>query len=368
MGQQGLGLYVLGLTGRCLHMGRRLPPLARRTSCRHTFFDTGECDLGSFSVEFPMAASQNRAAEGKQQRYGLDTVEVVSCDGARAVIALHGAHVLSWVPGKDEEDALFLSSQAIFDGQTPIRGGIPLVFPQFGSGKRVGTDEKPQSFSSLPSHGFARRSRWEVSSQTEDGSSATFKLCSNDKTMAQWPYEFAASYTVSLDAGGSLRLRLEIENKGDKAFDFCSLFHTYFHVDAMQARLRGLHTLSFYDQVSTKRVCPAERSGEREGEGDGDVIFGLEELDRIYLNVPPALELITGTGRVFKIELKASDGQALDAVVWNPHVAKSKRMKDFADSEWKEMVCVEPGNVGVGTVLLPGKTWAMTKTVTMSKI
>ena len=43
-------------------------------------------------------------------------------------------------------------------------------------------------------------------------------------------------------------------------------------------------------------------------------------------------------------------------------------MKDFGDEEWKEMVCVEPGNVAVGTVLPAGKSWTMTKTITMSKI
>ena len=58
-----------------------------------------------------------------------------------------GAHVVSYV--KDEKEVLFMSELALKDGATPIRGGIPLVFPQFGKGKLLST-----------SHGFARRSTW----------------------------------------------------------------------------------------------------------------------------------------------------------------------------------------------------------------
>ena len=49
-------------------------------------------------------------------------------DGASALVALHGAHVLSWIPA-DGRERLFLSERATFDGQAAIRGGIPLVFP-----------------------------------------------------------------------------------------------------------------------------------------------------------------------------------------------------------------------------------------------
>ena len=39
----------------------------------------------------------------------------------------HGATITSWKVAGVE--MLFLSSKAIFDGNTPIRGGIPIVFP-----------------------------------------------------------------------------------------------------------------------------------------------------------------------------------------------------------------------------------------------
>ena len=39
----------------------------------------------------------------------------------------------------------------MFDGRQPIRGGVPVIFPQFG---------RPDQ--SLPMHGFARSSLWTV--------------------------------------------------------------------------------------------------------------------------------------------------------------------------------------------------------------
>lgn len=68
-------------------------------------------------------------------------------EGASALVALHGAHVLSWIPA-DGREHLFLSDRAIVDGQAAIRGGIPLIFPQFGER------------GSLRKHGFARTAPW----------------------------------------------------------------------------------------------------------------------------------------------------------------------------------------------------------------
>lgn len=74
-----------------------------------------------------------------------DRVELALGDSS-AVVALHGATLLSWVISS--KHLLFLSSKALTDASRPIRGGVPLVFPQFGPG------------GPLPQHGFARVSRW----------------------------------------------------------------------------------------------------------------------------------------------------------------------------------------------------------------
>ena len=44
-------------------------------------------------------------------------------------------------------------------------------------------------------------------------------------------------------------------------------------------------------------------------------------------------------------------------VVWNPWIAKSKRMQDYGDEEYLQMICVESGNVRTdGVTLAPGAT------------
>ena len=77
-------------------------------------------------------------------------IKLQTPDGAVALVSLFGAQVLSWTPAGGE-DRLYLSPQAVFDGRSAIRGGVPVCFPQFG-------DRGP-----LPRHGFARQRRWVVS-------------------------------------------------------------------------------------------------------------------------------------------------------------------------------------------------------------
>ena len=80
---------------------------------------------------------------------GLPKVILSNSDGARAEIYLHGAHVTSWLPAGGEEQ-LYLSAASEFRDGAAIRGGVPVVFPQFSSG------------GPLPKHGFARNLAWEL--------------------------------------------------------------------------------------------------------------------------------------------------------------------------------------------------------------
>ena len=84
----------------------------------------------------------------------LPVVHIHHPSGSTLMVYLFGAHIARWSL-KNAQEVLFMSKSAVFDNSTPIRGGIPLVFPQFGGG-------------TLPSHGFARRSVWTVHSMQEN--------------------------------------------------------------------------------------------------------------------------------------------------------------------------------------------------------
>ncbi len=45
-------------------------------------------------------------------------------------------------------------------------------------------------------------------------------------------------------------------------------------------------------------------------------------------------------------------------MVWNPWIDKSRRMEDFGDGDYTDMVCVETGTVENTVTLLPGETYS----------
>ena len=47
-----------------------------------------------------------------------------------------------------------------------------------------------------------------------------------------------------------------------------------------------------------------------------------------------------------------------EIVVWNPWIEKSRRLNDFGDDEYHNMVCVETGQMRVPIVLAPGAQWS----------
>ncbi|MFA5043952.1 MAG: D-hexose-6-phosphate mutarotase [Kiritimatiellia bacterium] len=258
--------------------------------------------------------------------------------GARAEIYLHGAHVSSWQPARGRE-TLFVSCASHFKDGTPIRGGIPVIFPQFGDGP-------------LPKHGLVRSRAWSVARTAlgADGVVAiALRLEDDIRTRALWPHPFALQLTVSL--GPALIIEFAVKNTGSAPFPFQTALHTYFQVaDIAQTSLRGLQGAAFDDflapgpTVETREVVTFDR-----------------ETDRIYLNAPDRVAL-DDRGNKRKIVI-AKSGMS-DVVVWNPWIEKSGRMEDFGDDEYRRMVCVETGCMSAPAVLAPGAQWSGQTTLT----
>lgn len=165
------------------------------------------------------------------------TVTASLPSGDSVQVYLYGATVTSWKTS-DGTERLFLSTAADLSGKKPIRGGIPLVFPVFGP------PPKDHTTSQLPQHGFARNNVWEflgkstsesMSTKTDDNVKLDFGLSSamlDEATRKKWPLDFGLVYSVTLSRG-KLEVQLHVQNKGDQAFDFQCLFHSYFTVKVL---------------------------------------------------------------------------------------------------------------------------------------
>lgn len=260
-------------------------------------------------------------------------------------ILKYGATITSWKhKGKEQ---LWLSSAAKLDGSKPVRGGIPLVFPNFGKTKQ----ESHETFK-LPQHGFARNSHWEFLGQTTENPLAIqFGLGpeqANKDIYSKWgegDKDFTLLYSISLS--DTLVTKIEVTNNGSKAFDFHWLFHTYFHVDDVEdVIVNNLTDEECFDQLL--KTWYKEKS---------PMVNFTEEFDRIYKNIPYEKVLqIVNRG---KVEQNITRNNLPDCVVWNPWIEKSNSMGDFEPKDgFVNMVCIEPGHVTDFIKLESGETWS----------
>ena len=265
----------------------------------------------------------------------LDIIRLVHPSGSKVTVYKHGGTITSWKVA-DGREMLLLSREAVFNGKKAIRGGIPLVFPQFGPGK-------------LANHGFARTSKWDV--HDLKGDVLTLVLEDNAETRKIWGgNQFQLLYEIELTAT-SLRTKFVVTNKGNKPFDFQALLHTYYKLPDISAiEVNDFNRVAYLDKL---------KGAEEFVENSKDFKF-TEEVDRIYKNAPSSVKIRIENENDVTVQVSSSlsDGKDSnhDIVLWNPHIAKSKRMSDFGDDEWKTMVCVEPGVVAGWTKLDAGKS------------
>lgn len=278
-----------------------------------------------------------RARHTGRMRATPTTAFSLSCirldsDGATALVALHGGQLLSWVPA-DGRERLFLSDRAVFDGSAPIRGGIPVVFPQFGER------------GALRKHGFARDRAWTFDGQ--DGDAAVFALA-GDGGDADWPHPFQLRLHVGLSAD-RLALSLDVENTGMTPFAFAAALHAYLRVDDIAlVAIEGLQGCDFEDSAA---------GGTLHRQHDYEVAFEDDALDagidRLYSDVVAPLALVEGERRL----VLEQDGFG-DVVVWNPGAHLGARIGDLAPGDWRRFACVEAGQVLQPVVLGPGARWS----------
>ena len=261
---------------------------------------------------------------------GQPAVALEAPDGARAVVLLHGAQVVSWQPAGGGE-RLFLSDRSRFGEGASVRGGMPVIFPQFN-------ERGP-----LPRHGFVRTRRWQLvrSEVGADDALAVLQLTDSDETRALWPHRFALELTVCV-RGDRLDVELAVNNTGDSAFDFMAALHTYLRVAEIEAaRLTGLRGCRYEDFVTG-----AMRTDEE------DAVRVDSEVDRIYCGVTSALQLGEAQRR-----LRIEAANFPDVVVWNPWQDKAAAMADLQAADFRRFLCVEAALIGNPMQLAAGEQW-----------
>ena len=292
------------------------------------------------------------------------TVTLRSPGGWVATIYHYGAHVTSYKSPNGTEH-LFLSDTAIFAPPTAIRGGIPICFPQFA-------DMGPLQ----QQHGFARNSMFTLVASTP--TTATLQLTdSEDTRRLGYPYNFTLLCHVDVSKDGILEQSLVVRNTSNDSFSFTCALHTYFRIqDISTTYIRGLHNTRYLDSLQErKEIVPDSLQGPQ-----ALVTFGVGEVDRIYCGIADdqTISVLTSTNKnstvttttgaleedvVVSIQKKGF----VDAVVWNPYIEKSKKMKDMEPEGYKRMLCVEMAVAGSGNIQLkPGDEWSGTQTLVFS--
>lgn len=257
---------------------------------------------------------------------------LTASDSASLGFSLHGGQVCSWVPAGESGNRLFLSERADYQGS--IRGGVPVIFPQFNA-------RGP-----LPRHGLVRTAPWR-----EVFRGPGELLLEIDEALAThplWPQPYRLQTRIHF-GGNRLSIALELHNSGEKPLSFTGALHSYFAVRALsEARLDGLGGASFLDALH----------GETEAvQLEGELALG-EALDRIYPAAPRVLEL-REPGRRLRIE---SRGFA-DAVIWNPGAAAAE-LPDLAPGDEQRFVCVEAATLLHPMTLRPDGRWTGTQILT----
>jgi glucose-6-phosphate 1-epimerase len=271
--------------------------------------------------------------------HGMPAIRWRSHDGASAIATLQGAQIVSWTPSGSEE-CLYVSERSPFEAGRPIRGGIPIVFPQFA-------DRGP-----LAQHGFARTQAWSFMGAGESGESSrvSFALESSRQTEALWRGAFRLVLTATI-GGPRLDVQLRVANTGEDAFAFTAALHTYLRVnEAAAVRLEGLRGMRYMNRGDSAMGVEAH-----------EFVTAEEPIDRVYFATPPATRL-EDAGRILRIEQRGFT----DTVVWNPGRDRTAQMADMPPDGFRHMLCVEAAAFELPVQLERNAAWTGGQSIVIS--
>ena len=241
-----------------------------------------------------------------------------------------------------EPPLLWLSEEAAYLRGGSVRGGMPICWPWFGDLQRNPPSVRAMAAGAAPFHGLARVLDWQLDAVERSAADVRvgFRLAIG-QGLPGWPHRVEPHLELVL--GDGLDITLRNRNLGTEPVALSQALHTYFAVSDIRAvsveGLQGCRYLDTIDDWQQRRQSGALRfSG---------------ETDRIFLDVPPRIEL-RDAGWRRAIALQADGSRS--AIVWNPWADKARRLSQCADDAWQRMLCIETANVLDDSLLLaPGE-------------
>lgn len=258
-----------------------------------------------------------------------------------AVVALHGAHLLSWVPTGQRE--VFWLSPLALPEPASIRGGVPVCWPWFAT-QRMPADGMQ--------HGPVRNLPWQVQAVHTCGDEAVSLTLQPSLAHAPRLNAWAPGLQVGLriTLGAALTQTLHTHNGGSQPFTLTQGLHSYFAVgDATQVRIDGLQGLRYQE----RNAHQAEMQ---------HAPFALDAqhpaCDRIYDHMAETRasgHRYTLVDPLWQRRIQIDTQGSQSVVVWNPGSAGARAMADVPDAAWQDFFCVEAANAGADAVqLTPG--------------
>lgn len=233
-------------------------------------------------------------------------------------------------------ELFYVSPLAADNPDKPIRGGIPLLFPQFGDS------------GSLVKHGFVRDMYWQCVEEAHDGrgSTSTHQLEIKATDFTDWPHAASLKVNVSADEK-KFMLGFSVTNVGDSSFTFTGGLHPYFRISSRaDIELKGLESMSFKDSFPEKDAYQLQSNC---------------LIERQYVGTP---DLTFYNGNCWlKLVAKGFDSW----MVWNPGVNGARLISDLPDEDWDTFMCIEPIILSQPLLLEPGKTFNGDLTIELMK-
>lgn len=273
---------------------------------------------------------------------GHDCLQLKTRHGT-AILALQGAHLLSWIP-TGQREVLWLYPQSKPE-PAAIRGGVPVCWPWFA---------KQGMPADALQHGPVRNLPWQISA---------LHVCSDDEvSLSLAPCERVAlapdlSVSLRITLGSSLSQTLHTRHQGTQPFQLTQALHSYFAVgDATQISIEGLEGLPYLDKL--RGMTPHFQQ----------TPFALDKsCDRIYHHdAQDASHRYTLTDPTWERRIVIETQGSQSVVVWNPGSEGAQAMPDVPDTGWQEFFCIEAANAGPDVItLLPGAEHQLAQTLSI---